>query len=69
MKYFFGEAKSLKAEIERHRVEEQKLMKKLEELGDLMDPSTIAFRRTYVRLLAQLQQSKAEVLTRLGRVK
>lgn len=67
MKFFWSKAKGLNADIERHRAEEQRLESKIAELEGKEDPMSIAALRTYRRFLYQLQVSKANVVTKIGR--
>ena len=67
MTYFWNKAKGLNADIERHRAEEQELEAKIAELEGKQDPMSIAALRTYRRFLYQLQSSKANVVSKIGR--
>jgi hypothetical protein len=67
MKYFWNKAKGLNADIERHRAKEQELEAKIAELEGKEDPMSIAAMRTYRRFLYQLQVSKANVVSKIGR--
>jgi hypothetical protein len=67
MKYFWNKAKSLNADVERHRAKQQELEAKIAELEGLEDPMSIAALRTYRRFLYQLQVSKANVVSKIGR--
>ena len=67
MKYFWGKTKGLKADVERHRAHEAELDAKIAELEGKEDPMSIAAMRTYRRFRAQLLQSKAEVVTKIGK--
>ena len=71
IKYFWGETKGLKADIERHRSKEQELTTKIQELEamDQSDPMTRASLRAYRRFLYQLELSKAEVVSKIGKNK
>jgi hypothetical protein len=69
MKYFWGDTKGLKADVERHRVHEQELDAKIAELEGKDDPMSIASLRVYRRFRAQLLQSKADVVTKIGKRK
>ena len=69
MKFFWKDATGLKADVNRHRAEEASLNAKIAELEAIKEPSimdTTAL-RIYRGFLAQLQQSKAEVVSRIGR--
>jgi len=70
MSYFWQKTKGLKADIERHRAKEQELLTKIDELEKPEhqgDPMSIAAIRTYRRFLYMLQQSKADVVSKLGK--
>jgi hypothetical protein len=67
MKYFWDKAKGLNADIERHRAKEQEFEAKIAELEGKQDPMSIAALRTYRRFLYQLQVSKANVVSKIGR--
>ena len=67
MKYFWNKAKGLNADIERHRAKEQELEARIAELEGKEDPMSIAALRTYRRFLYQLQVSKANVVSKIGR--
>ena len=67
MKYFWDKAKGLNADIERHRAKEKELESKIAELEGKEDPMSIAAMRVYRRFLYQLQVSKANVVTKIGR--
>jgi hypothetical protein len=69
MKYFWNKAKGLNADIERHRAKEQELEAKIAELEGKQDPMSIAALRTYRRFLYQLQVSKANVVSMIGKQK
>jgi hypothetical protein len=69
MKYFWNKAKGLNADIERHRAKEQELEAKIAELEGKEDPMSIAALRTYRRFLYQLQVSKANVVSKIGKQK
>jgi hypothetical protein len=69
MKYFWNKAKGLNADIERHRAKEQELEAKIAELEGKEDPMSIAALRTYRRFLYQLQVSKANVVSMIGKQK
>lgn len=68
--YFWGE-KGANADIERHRVEEVSIRKKIEELEalpmrSLMDERTL---NAYRHFLCQLLESKARAVEKIGRKK
>ena len=67
MKYFWDKTKGLNADIERHRVKEKELESKIAELEGKEDPMSIAALRVYRRFLYQLQVSKVEVVSKIGK--
>ena len=67
MKYFWSNTKGLKADVERHRAKESELMARIAELEGKEDPMSIASLRTYRRFLNQLQTSKADVVSKIGK--
>lgn len=67
MKFFWSEAKGLKADVDRHRAKEAELDARIAELEAKDDPMSIAALRTYRRIRAQLLQSKAELATKIGK--
>lgn len=69
MKFFWGDAKGLKADVERHRAKEAELMARITELEGKGDPMSVASLRTYRRFLNQLQTSKADVVNKIGKKK
>jgi phytoene/squalene synthetase len=69
MKFFWGEAKGLKADVNRHREHEAKLDARIAELEGKDDPMSIAALRVYRRFRAQLLQSKADVVNKIGKRK
>ncbi len=69
MKYFGGDTRGLKADVERHRLHEAELDAKIAELEGKTDPMSITSLRVYRRFRAQLLQSKAEVVTKIGKRK
>ena len=69
MKWFWQDAKGLKADVNRHRAEEAELDARIAELEGKDDPMSIAALRVYRRFRAQLLQSKAEVVTKIGKRK
>jgi len=66
--YFWNKASGLNADIQRHREEEQRLIEIILDL-ESKEPTEMnkARIRTYRNILLVLQQSKAELLTKLGR--
>lgn len=70
MKWFWQDAKGLKADVERHRAKEAELDARIAELeARLDDPMAVAALRVYRRFRAQLLQSKAEVVAKIGKRK
>jgi len=69
MKFFWKDAKGVKADVERHRVEEASLDAKIAELEGKDDPMSIRALQAYRNFRAQLLQSKAEVVSKIGRKK
>jgi hypothetical protein len=67
MKWFWQDAKGLKADVERHRAQEAELDARIAELEDQEDPMSVAALRSYRRFRAQLLQSKAEVFNKIGK--
>lgn len=65
MKYFAKPASGLKADINRHREAEQRLLKKIEECDD--DDFGQICAQAYRCCLYTLLQSKAELLSKIGR--
>ena len=69
MKFFWGDTKGLKADVERHRAKEKEYMDKIAELEGSEDPMSIAALRVYRRHLNMLQQSKADTVSKIGKKK
>lgn len=70
MPYFFdppGQVPKIKADIERHRREEQTLRRKIHELEGKPDDFSRAVERAYQLMLSALLDSKAAAVERLGR--
>lgn len=69
MSYFFSKPVGLNADIERHRLKEQELRAKIEELEKLESPDKFQVRalQAYRHFLNQLLQSKADVVSKLGK--
>jgi BMFP domain-containing protein YqiC len=67
MKFFWNKAKGLNADVERQRAKKQELEAKIAELEGKQDPMSIAALRTYRRFLYQLQSSKADVVSKIGK--
>jgi hypothetical protein len=68
-KFFWQEAKGLKADIERHRAKEAEMDARIAELESKDDPMSVVALRVYRRFRAQLQQSKADVVSKIGKKK
>jgi hypothetical protein len=66
MKFFWNDAKGLKADVERHRAKEKEYTDKIAELEGSEDPMSIAALRVYRRHLNMLQQSKADTVSKIG---
>lgn len=69
MKWFWQDAKGLKDDVNRHRAKEAELDARIAELEGKDDPMSRAALRTYRRFRAQLLQSKAEVVSKIGKRK
>lgn len=78
LKYFWDTSKGLNADVERHRQKEKELEDKIAELeADLKDqPESVrkdphnfevCALNTYRHFLNQLRQSKAEVVSKIGK--
>ena len=67
MKYFWDKTKGLNADIERHRAKEKELESKIAELEGKTDDMSIVAMRVYRNFLYQLQVSKAEVVSKIGK--
>ena len=67
MKFFWTKAKGLNADIQRHREQEKELVVKIAELEGQDDEMSIASLKVYRNFLCQLQQSKADVVTKIGK--
>ena len=67
--YFWKDTLGLKSDIERHRVEENRLREKIEELESIENPSDMDDRilKTYRTFLGILLQSKANITQNIGR--
>lgn len=67
--FFWKEASGLKADIDRHRKQEAKLKQRITELENQDDPDAMDERalRAYRYFLCRLQQSKANVVNKIGR--
>lgn len=67
MKYFWNDV-ALKADVNRHREEQLELESKIKELEALpQDSMTIAAVRVYRNFLCLLLQSKADVVSKIGK--
>ena len=69
MKWFWQDAKGLKDDVNRHRAKEAELDARIAELEGKDDPMSIAALRVYRRFRTQLLQSKAEVVSKIGKRK
>ena len=69
MKFFWKDASGLKSDVERHRVKEKEYMDMIAELEGKEDDMSIAALQVYRRHLMLLQQSKADVVNKIGRKK
>lgn len=70
MKWFWQDTKGLKDDVNRHRAKEAELDARIAELeARPQDPMAVAALRTYRRFRAQLLQSKAEVVDKIGKLK
>ena len=69
MKWFWQDAKGLKDDVNRHRAKEAELDARIAELEGKDDPMSVAALRVYRRFRAQLLQSKAEVVSKIGKRK
>jgi hypothetical protein len=69
MKFFWQDAKGVKADVERHRAKEKEYMDKIALLEGKEDPMSIAALRVYRRHLNLLQNSKADVVNQIGKKK
>jgi hypothetical protein len=69
MKFFWKDTKGLKADVERHRAKEKEYMDKISELEGSEDPMSVAALRVYRRHLNLLQNSKADVVDKIGKKK
>lgn len=69
MKYFYNKASGTKADINRHREKEKELDAKISELEAIEEPDEfqVSALRTYRHLRSQLLQSKAEVVSKIGK--
>lgn len=66
-KYFFGKTNGLNADIDRHRSEEKKLQDKIAGLEGKTDDFSKSSLKTHRGLLATLQQSKADTVSKIGK--
>lgn len=69
MKYFYNKASGTKADVNRHREEEKQLDMKISELEAIEEPNEFEVRalRTYHHIRDQLLQSKANVVSKIGK--
>jgi hypothetical protein len=67
--YFYKPTKGLKADVERHRAKEAELTAKIAKLEAIENPteSDTVFLRTYRNIRNSLSQSKAEVVSKIGK--
>jgi hypothetical protein len=67
--YFHKPPKGLKADVERHRAKEAELNVKIARLEAIENPneSDTVFLRTYRNIRNSLLQSKAEVVSKIGK--
>jgi hypothetical protein len=67
--YFYKPTKGLKADVERHRAKEAELNVKIARLEAIENPteSDTVFLRTYRNIRNSLLQSKAEVVSKIGK--
>lgn len=68
-KYFWTKASGVKADVDRHRAQENELLQKIADLEGKDDRMSIAALRAYRNILNILQQSKADVVSKIGRKK
>ena len=69
MNFFWTKAKGVNADVERHRAKEAELDAKIAELEKSQEPMDVAALRVYRRFRAQLLQSKAETVSKIGKKK
>lgn len=69
MSYFWGKTKGLKADIERHRAEEAELNARIAELEGSQEKNrwNKSILQTYRGFRNKLLESKAEVVSKIGR--
>lgn len=67
MKFFYKATTGLNADIERHREKELELMQKIAELELKDDPMSVRSLAAYRKFLHQLQTSKADVVSKIGK--
>ena len=69
MTFFWSKTKGLNADISRHRIKEKELREKIAELEKevLTDPEMDTYLQAYRYFLLQLQDSKAEVVSKIGK--
>ena len=69
MKWFYKDTTGLKADIERHREEEQKIKSRIEELEGKDDEMSKRSLVNYQKLLLKLQVAKEELTQLIGKGK
>lgn len=71
MKYFRNKATGINADIERHREKRKDFIKQIEEIEnkEIKSEMDIQLLKMYKDFLYKVEQSLAEVLTKLGRKK
>lgn len=67
--FFYRDTTGLKRDIERHRQEEKEIREKITELSTQTDAWSLHALKVYHTFLQQLLQSKANVVSKLGRKK
>ena len=67
MKFFWKDATGVNSDIERHRAMEKELMLEIAALEASKNEMSIAHLRVYRNMLRVLQQSKADVVAKIGR--
>ena len=69
MKWFYKDTTGLKADIERHREEERKILSKIDELKGKDDEMSKRSLMAYRRFLVQIQTAKDEITQKIGKGK
>jgi len=67
--FFYRDTTGLKRDIERHRQKEKEIREKITELSTQTDAWSLHALKVYHTFLQQLLQSKANVVSKLGRKK